>query len=345
MKEIIHFEKNIDKVKTDIFIGDIDWALSKLSLPQHILITDENLETYYPEFLKDKDYISLSPGEKTKSLSQVEKLQKQLLDKGLDRNSLLIGFGGGVITDLTGFVASTFMRGIDFGFISTSLLGQVDAVLGGKNGVNLEGYKNIIGSFSQAKFIISDPHFLKTLPEIELINGCAEVIKQFVIKDKEGFSFLEENATSFFDCDMHFLARLIHWQTKIKMGIVEQDEKEKGLRKTLNFGHSFGHAIEKDKGIKHGFAVSMGMHIAAKLSLHLGYLKEKDFSRLISILEKFKLPSTIDLEVEALISTMEKDKKRVGKSIDFILLEGIGKARIEKMSFDGLRKIIKEIEF
>ncbi|MCX6566766.1 MAG: 3-dehydroquinate synthase, partial [Candidatus Aminicenantes bacterium] len=243
-----------------ILIGESAGNLGRYaSRDRAMIVTDRRVYGLYRPLFREWDVHVLDRGEKTKTLAVVERLQRELLRRGYDRGATLVAVGGGVICDLAGFAASVFMRGIRFGFVPTTLLAQVDAALGGKNGVNLDRYKNIIGVFRQPDFVISDPRFLATLPPAEIRNGLAEVVKSAVIKDREFFLYLEENAGHALALEKNVMARAIEGAAAVKIGLVARDERESGPRMLLNFGHTLGHALEKTTGISHGAAVSIGM--------------------------------------------------------------------------------------
>jgi 3-dehydroquinate synthase len=229
------------------------------------------------------------------------------------------------------------MRGVPFGFISTTLLSQVDASVGGKNGVNFKGYKNIVGVFNQPDFVICDPDILKTLPEEELLNGCAEIIKHGAIADKGLFEYLEKNYQGIINLKSDVIERVVYDSVVIKSNVVNRDEKEKGERRILNFGHTIGHAVEKVTGISHGRAVSIGMAAAAGLSESRGLLSHDDKEQIIALIKNMGLPVILTADKERILDAMKRDKKREGDSIYFVLLYGIGKAVIENIS-------IKELE-
>ncbi len=330
--------------KSKISIGKYAELSGNLGVPKDaIFITDDNLASIYQEFLTGKQTIVVKNGEKNKNLSTMDMIYDQLIEMGADRRSFIIGFGGGMVTDIAGFAASTYMRGINFGFVPTSLLAMVDASIGGKNGVNHRMYKNMIGNFNQPEFVLIDSRFLDTLPDEEYINGMAEAIKHLLIADKKGFEYYSENTAEFLDKNREKLSSFLCSQTKIKVDIVNRDEKEAGERKKLNFGHTFGHAIEKLSGLKHGFAVSVGMVIAAKISEKLGFLSLNDVEIIKNTLIKTGLPVNTDLPSDKILETMQKDKKKHGDSIDFVALEEIGKAKIVSMKIEELSKIFHEI--
>ncbi len=330
--------------KCEVHVGQLS-SLIRLLMPSNrcIFVTDDNVFKIYKDFFIDKETIVVDNGEANKTLQTVHEVYNQLMKMGADRKSFLIGMGGGVITDLAGFVASTFMRGLRFGFISTTLLGQIDAVIGGKNGVNVNQFKNIAGTINQPDFIINDPSFFKTLPEKEFANGTAELIKHYLIADAAGFEWFKGNFHLFTIRDPEFMANLIYHHNKLKAGIVETDETELGIRKILNFGHTIGHAIERETKLPHGFAIAQGMVLAAKISRLLGFTDNHTVMEVIAIIERCKLPSYSDLPIESIISSLGADKKKAGNKIDFVYLESIGKAGIHTMSLDELEKIVKQI--
>lgn len=310
---------------------------------QVIYLTDRNVFEHYKYFLSDQKTIIIEPGEKSKTLERLTLIYRKMLELKADRSSMIVGFGGGVVTDIAGFIASTFMRGIKFGFVSTSLLGQVDAVIGGKNGVNLDGYKNMIGTFNQPAFIINDPSFFKTLPEKEFTNGMAEVIKQFLIADQDGLLWFNKEIEAVFNQEPKILLELIYRQSRIKSNVVERDEKETGIRKILNFGHTFGHAIEKELGWPHGHAVAAGMGIAIKLSVLESYISNQDGNQFLEMIERCGLPTSTPENSMKFFDTIRTDKKRRGDSVDFILLNKPGNAIIHRYGFDELTKKIEKL--
>jgi len=309
-----------------------------------IIITDENIYHYYREKFSEYPVIKIGTGESVKVLNTVQNIIGQLIQLEADRSSMILGIGGGIVCDITGFVASVFMRGVSFGFISTTLLSQVDASVGGKNGVNLEGYKNIIGVFNQPKFVICDPTLLLTLPKRELSCGFAEIIKHVLIADAKMLEFLEEKSTEALSLKPVVINQLIEHSVNIKAHIVNQDEKEKGERKKLNFGHTFGHAIEKIRKGNHGEAVAIGMVLAAKISKIEGLIDETDLQRITKIIQAYDLPVECPYEIETLFKILKKDKKRDGDSIHFILLNRIGEALIKTYTFDHLHQVCEKID-
>ena len=343
--------KIFDINKSKIILGsnlNLDSFINESNYSNIILITDSNLHKIYQNIINKYPTIVIKSGEFSKDFNTVELIIKQLLKLGANRNTLLIGFGGGVITDITGFVASIYMRGVNFGFISTSLLSQVDASLGGKTGINFNNFKNMVGTFNQPEFVICDVNYLNTLDKEELINGMGEVIKHSLIADYSYFEYLENNIKSILNYDNEVLIEIISKSITIKSKIVSEDVQEKGIRKLLNFGHTFGHAIESIYKLKHGFAITKGMIIAMDLSIKLGFLDKIIIKRVGSLFSNFNLISSysselnilINLDKDEILSHILKDKKRINDNIDLIILDDIGNAFIHSISIDKLKKIL-----
>jgi 3-dehydroquinate synthase len=304
------------------------------------IITDNNVKTNHGNKFPKFPTYCVEPGEGSKSLEVTKELYQWLLEEGADRNSFILGIGGGVVCDLAGYVASTYMRGINFGFVSTSLLSQVDASVGGKNGVNLDGYKNIVGTFTQPKFVICDVSLLSTLPREEYLNGFAEIVKHTLIADAQMFRYLEDNAEKLKSFNPELLQKLVAHSVKIKASIVQADEREKGERKKLNLGHTWGHAVEKVTGLPHGKSVSIGLEFAARLSTKKGLISNTDYLRVVNVLIALDLPVCIKDDPSKIFNAMVKDKKKNEGGIDFILIKRIGEVAIERISFNELKTFI-----
>lgn len=305
-----------------------------------VIIADENVYSLYKKEFPPAKIIPVQTGEKLKNLDTVKQILDELVQMEADRTTFLLGIGGGILCDIAGFVASIYVRGVRFGFVSTTLLSQVDASVGGKNGVNFEGYKNMVGVFNQPDFVICDPNLLKTLPEKELLNGCAEIVKHSLIANHDLFRFLEENYEGIYNLDRKVIERVVYDSVIIKSNVVDRDEKERGERRKLNFGHTIGHAIEKVTGTTHGEAVGAGMSAAVKLSELKGLLSQEDSNRIVTLLKNMKLPTEIHADREQLLDAIKRDKKREGESIHFVLLEGIGRAVIQEISIKELEEFI-----
>tara|TARA_B100000963_G_scaffold348378_1_gene355877 strand:- start:316 stop:1377 length:1062 start_codon:yes stop_codon:yes gene_type:complete len=272
--------------------------------------------------------INLPDGEQEKKLSNVEFIVSKMLEKNLDRSSIILALGGGVIGDIAGFVASIYQRGIDFIQVPTTLLAQVDSSVGGKTGVNHLLGKNMIGSFYQPKAVVIDIMTLETLNDREFSAGAAEIIKYGCIRDIRFFEWLEKNSTEIMNKSLKQLAYAIKKSCEIKSSIVEEDERESGIRALLNFGHTFGHAIESGLGYGnwlHGEAISSGMVLASHLSLKLNFLNDSEVRRIENLLLSMNLPvNPPNLDISIFIDLMRKDKKNKNNLLNYILLDGIG---------------------
>lgn len=282
----------------------------------------------------DGDLALIEAGEHTKSLAAAELLYAKAITHGLDRNSVIIALGGGVVGDLTGFVAATYLRGVPFVQIPTSLLAQVDSSVGGKVAVNHALGKNLIGAFYQPKAVLMDLLMLDSLPKREIYTGLAEIIKYGIIDDAELFAYLDRHADEILALDRQALTRIIARSCEIKARVVSQDEKETGLRIILNFGHTIAHAIESDTGYlryNHGEAVAIGMRGAALLSQAMGLIAEADVLRVTAMLRKFHLPICAEECVaENLFNVLFRDKKTVNGKINWVLMESVGSVRVVK---------------
>ena len=281
------------------------------------------------------DVITIPDGEQYKTLFWMEQIYGQLLSFDLDRNSPIIALGGGVIGDMAGFAAATYLRGLPLAQIPTSLLAQVDSSVGGKTGVNLPQGKNMVGAFYQPRIVLIDPLVLRTLDSRELRSGLAEVIKYSIINDREFFSYLQGNMDKALKLDQSVLPSVIKTCCTIKAAITSQDEREGGIRAILNFGHTIGHAIETlthYHKYSHGEAVSMGMAAAAKLSAAWGYSAADDCRQLITLLEAAGLPARLPaLPASDYLQAIQKDKKRAGGNIRMVLMKSIGEVFIEEV--------------
>jgi 3-dehydroquinate synthase len=312
------------------------------------IITDPLVNDLYGDqvrkgFRTKPDTLEVPRGERFKNLRVAEKLYDNLANLGAHRDSLLIALGGGVIGDLAGFVAATYMRGINYIQVPTTLLAQVDAAIGGKTGVNHPKCKNMIGAFYQPKAVLIDVSTISTLPARELRTGLAEVVKYGVVQDADFFKFLEANAhhlnTKAFESEGTGRAALKLWQTivtesaKIKAQVVEKDEREASLRMILNFGHTVGHAIEsltRYRSFNHGEAVSIGMVAAAMIASRQRLLDEEVVVRLKALLDKLGLPTEVEgLPASRIIDALAIDKKVIGGKVNFVLPEKLGKVVIK----------------
>ncbi|RJR41760.1 MAG: 3-dehydroquinate synthase [Desulfobacteraceae bacterium] len=303
---------------------------------KYFIISDSNVSTLHGSRIQaqlsamgiEAGMITFPAGEGSKNIETILGIMDELLRSGADRNSALIGLGGGVTGDITGFAASMFMRGIPYVHIPTSLLAQVDSSIGGKTAIDLPSGKNLMGSFYQPKMVLVDLSFLETLPEKEFANGVAEVLKYGLIEDLDLLELLEAGKEKLLGKDPEFMETIVTRSCRIKKGIVELDETERSIRRFLNFGHTIGHAVETESGytIGHGEAVAMGMIAAATLSERMNHLTADEVNRIESILKALGLPCRIpaELAIDAMLARLKMDKKRSGDRIHFVLLKGLG---------------------
>lgn len=316
-------------------LGNINRLFSLEVYSKIAVVTDANAreklaKTISSCFSNNISIITIPSGEKAKSIKSVSEIWKEMVRLGLDRKSLLINFGGGVVMDVGGFAASTYMRGIDFLNIPTTLLSQVDASVGGKVGIDFLGIKNLAGTFDQPKVVIIDVETLLTLPKREFLSGFAEIIKHGLIKDKKYFEKVASKHPLKFN--LRELIDIINRSCEIKAEIVESDEKEAGPRKLLNFGHTIGHAIEAislqtKTPLLHGEAISIGMLTEAKISSLVNLLSISDLKRIRQALINADLPiTTSDIEIDKVLNMIKRDKKNEKGKVNFTLLKGIGKA-------------------
>lgn len=347
----------------DIVIGSgailqLQHFLQDKNYSKIFVITDKNVANFHLSALQEVlqkinigcDFIIVEAGEQSKSFAFLEKICEEILAKGLDRKSLIIAFGGGVIGDLAGFVASILLRAIDFIQVPTTLLAAVDSSVGGKTAINSKAGKNLVGSFYQPKLVLCDLNFLKTLAKRELLCGYAEVVKYGFIRDLDFFEFLEKNYQKVFLQDEETLEKIITRSCEIKAEIVSRDEKESGERALLNFGHTFGHIFETETNysdlILHGEAVALGMVMAAQMSKNLNMISEIDYLRIKNHLESCGFITDYkkikeDWNLDNLISHLYKDKKNEGKNLTFILLEKIGGGVVKKsILLEEFKKIL-----
>lgn len=302
------------------------------------IITDSKVKRLYGGKLMWKirktgcnaELFSFPKGEKSKNLATVERIANEMVEKNFDRSSCVIALGGGVVGDIAGLIASTFMRGIPIIQIPTTLMAMIDSSIGGKTGVNLKAGKNLFGTFHQPAAIFIDPHFLKTLPTKEIRNGLAEAIKYGVIRDEKLFNFIEKNLEKILKLDYAVLQKLIKECAKIKTEIVKKDPTEKGSRMILNYGHTFGHAIERlsNYTLLHGFAISLGMVLANQKAVDLGLLSPVDSARIKNLLKKADLP--VYIMHKPTLKDVIHDKKIANGTISFVLPKRIGEVTIYK---------------
>jgi 3-dehydroquinate synthase len=327
-----------------IMVGEpLEHLVSQCTATKRVIVTDRSVRALYGSLFPPWDVIEIGIGERSKTLATVEKIYEAFLRHEVDRSSFVVAIGGGLVCDVAGYAASTYMRGLQFGFVPTTLLAQVDASVGGKNGVNFKGYKNLVGTFTQPRFVLCDFSVLRTLPAPELKNGFAEAIKTAAVGDAELFSFLEATWKGALSLEPDVIEHIVHGCLALKSSIVSLDETEKGERRKLNFGHTVGHALEKVNRLRHGEAVSLGMVAAARLSARRGLLPKSDAKRIEALLSTFDLPVKTHMEAGPVSEALRKDKKRQNEEIHVVLLDGIGNARVVPVGFRELDEVLDDL--
>ncbi len=323
---------NTPGARSEILVGE-NWESVKGMVPVKgtVIITDDNIMQLYGDKFPSVPVFSVTPGEGSKNMGVIESLAEKLLEAGIDRSGFILAIGGGVVCDLGGFLSSVYMRGIGCGYVSTSLLSQVDASTGGKNGVNLSGTKNMIGVIRQPEFVICDTSMLATLSGEEYLSGLSELIKTAVIGDRFLFETIENNYNKIIARDIELMTSLVAMCVRFKASVVSEDEKETGLRRILNFGHTYGHAIEMYMSVRHGFAVASGMELAAEFSCMKGLIGPHERDRIVNMLGHFGLLKHHTLPDDRLEQLILHDKKKSGSEINFVFTEGIGNAIVKKI--------------
>jgi len=347
-------ERSYDIVVENGLLYKTGELISALPIRKNIaVITNATIAPLYLEKVKtsliNADFnvheIILPDGEEFKHLDTISNIYNELIKMDFDRNSSIIALGGGVVGDMAGFAAATFFRGVPYIQIPTTLLSQVDSSVGGKTGVNLPGGKNLVGAFYQPQIVIIDPDVLQTLKKAELRAGLAEVIKYGVILDSNFFNYLESNIDQALKLDNETIIHIIKTCCALKADVTSKDEKEKGIRSYLNFGHTVGHAVEsltRYKSYIHGEAVAIGMAAIARVSVLWGYTSADSSNSLLKLLKKTGLPC--DLPVFPLsdyINVMLKDKKRAESGINMVLMKQVGEVCLEVKSAEDLSAAFK----
>lgn len=346
-------QRTYDISITNGSLGSVGPLLKSLDLGNRIVIVTNTtvaplyLDTVQSSLQKagfDVSRIILPDGEQFKNLDTMRLIYDELMELGLDRSSALIALGGGVIGDMTGFAAASFLRGIRFVQIPTTLLAQVDSSVGGKTGINLTGGKNMVGSFYQPAAVVIDPLVLETLPASELSAGIAEVVKYGIIRDLDFFCFLETNIDLILQLDSEAVSTVISRCCSLKADITSRDETEKGIRAHLNYGHTIGHAVETLTAYSeylHGEAVAIGMVAAARLSRLLGCCGSEDVERIEDLIRAARLPVKVPtFSAGEYIQAMQKDKKKTGTEINFVLLKSIGEVFLQPVTEEQLRTLL-----
>lgn len=317
--------------KTSIFFSIDDSPVSEIFHERKTsIISSQNIINTYPEILQWGKTIVIDDTESHKNLTTIEKIVAELLELGIDRNSYIIGIGGGIVCDITGFVSHIYMRGVRFGLVPTTLLAMTDAAIGGKNGVNFNENKNFIGSFDNPDFIIADSKFINSLPECQYLSGLGEIIKYALIGNTNILNILKNNLENILNRDSKTIKKLVSESILTKIKIVEEDPNDKSIRHILNFGHTIGHSIELLENIPHGIAVVKGMNAATDISVKLGILGNDKAQQIKQLLTSFGYDISYCLG-DKHIRLLCNDKKKEDSNIRFVLLEDIGKPVIRKM--------------
>jgi 3-dehydroquinate synthase len=329
------------KDRSRVVVGNVGELLPAL-LPHKrvVVVSDTNIDRHYHSLIEPYDHVLIGLGEASKTLLTLDAIYRRFIELGVDRSCFVLAIGGGIVTDVAGFAASTFMRGLEFGFISTSLLGQVDASVGGKNGVNVEGYKNMVGTFTQPKFVICDVDLLRTLSPREFRTGLAEIIKAAVIADAELFEMLEQADFSTLQRDSDTLREMVYRAIKVKADIVERDERESGDRRLLNLGHTLAHAIEKSSSkFNHGEAVACGLSLMAEAACKRGVLAPEVRERICRLLLRAGFQLEPPVAMSRLLKEVSKDKKTEGRAIHIVFPQDIGHCVVEKMAVEEFKSM------
>ena len=342
----IYFEEGFDRLKDAIRTEGLEGR-------NLCIVTDTHVEPLYAEEVKrvltrvaaKVSVFIFEAGEKNKNLNTVQQLYKALIENQLDRKSLVVALGGGVVGDLSGFGAATYLRGIDFIQIPTTLLSQVDSSVGGKTGVDFDQYKNMVGAFHQPRLVYMNMNTLRTLPPVEFACGMGEVLKTGLICDADFYEYVLAEHKAIRALDTKALARMIRRCCEIKAGVVERDPKEKGERALLNFGHTLGHAIEKLKDFTwlHGECVAAGCCLAAEISCIKGNISKEEVDDIKGVFEAFDMNGDIsELSADDIVKTTKSDKKMVGDKIKFVLLRSVGDAYIDmSVTDDEMKQVLQ----
>ncbi len=332
-----HFRQSYEHEATDFYFEAApESVFVKFNPNQTILVTDENLERLYGDYWANFPSIVVRAGEVHKNIDELHRIYEGLLAHRAHRGTHLLAVGGGMVSDLAGFAAASFMRGLPISCVPTTLLAQVDASIGGKNGINFGLFKNMIGTVRQPNSLFFCTEWLKTLPITEYTSGFAEVIKYALIDEKVSFEELEIQKEAFWRQERNFLDEVVRCCVKAKNRLVAQDPQEKTVRRLLNFGHTIGHPLEKILQIPHGHAVAIGMVLACRLSeKYLGFSAEKT-QRVRELLEAYGLPTAASVNPDEVLDLLLHDKKKDAQHIHFILLEDIGRPVIYPIAQSAL---------
>ncbi len=320
--------------KSRIYVASAAEALPGVLPPGRVVVvSDEVVDRFCRPLPEIRERVLIGTGEGIKNLATVERIHRRFIELGVDRSTFVLAVGGGIVTDTAGFAAATYMRGVRFGFVSTTLLGQVDAAIGGKNGVNVDGYKNMAGSFTQPEFVVCDPALLSTLPDREFRAGLAEVVKTAVIADAGLFGRLENSSFVTLRRDGGLLSEVIAAAVRVKADIVGRDEREAGERRKLNLGHTLAHAIEKStSAMNHGEAVAVGTALIAGAAVKTGLLAEADRARIVALLTRLGFDLQPPVALPQLLRETSRDKKNRDGILHVVLPAGIGRCEVRSFT-------------
>ena len=325
-----------------IFDGVFAQVTEKFGSEKLIVITDENVYEHHSGKFEGLKCITLPAGEEHKQQKTIDSIIDKLLALQADKNAVIIGVGGGVVTDMAGYAASIYKRGIKLVLVPTTILAMVDAAVGGKNGVDVGPYKNMVGTVYQPDLLLFDYSFLYTLPHAEWVNGFAEIVKHACIKDAPLFELLQQHHVADFRNDSKLLATLIERNVAIKTSVVLGDEFETGDRKLLNFGHTIGHAIENLYQLPHGHAVSIGIVAACSISEEINNFYSSEKNSVIKLLQQYELPVKLKYDSEKIWDVLLMDKKRNNDTMNFILLDTIGTGIVKPIPLVQLKSLLEQ---
>lgn len=320
---VSHLEVNS---RSTVYFGRAEELLPRLAAGRHsVFVTDGMVAECHPRLFGGAVPLTVGIGEESKTLQSVAALYDGFMARGMDRTSLVVAVGGGIVTDMAGFAAATYMRGVKFGFVPTTLLAQVDASVGGKNGVNVGGYKNMAGTFAQPEFVICDVGLLHTLSDREFRAGLAEALKAGIIADPELFRMLETAGFERLRRDDALTEEVVLRALRVKAGIVARDECEHGDRRLLNLGHTMAHAIEKcSREMNHGEAVAVGTAMAARAAVRLGVMSRGECDRVCRAIASLGFRTEPPVAIGTLFGAVAKDKKSAGDSLHIVLPSSVG---------------------
>ena len=326
----------------DIWQDEISRIPSLWKEKNVVFITDGNVRHAHPGLFCVRPALVLEPGEKNKTLDTIHSVYQKFMKLEVDRSWHIVGIGGGIICDMTGFASATFLRGIPFSLVPSTLLAQTDASIGGKCGCNLNGYKNLIGTFAHPEKVVFCLNLLSTLPQREILNGFTEIFKHALVADAGFFSFLEKEGKRIIQLNRSVLEHAVTASIAIKKNIAKKDERDLGDRHILNFGHTLGHAVESEYSLSHGSSVSLGISFACFVSKLLNRLNKTDYQRILHLMLHLGLPIRRSFDPDQIMKAVVRDKKRRNGIIRFIGLSGIGSPEIIPLEISQIHNFLKK---